>query len=242
MDVHHHPDLHHKKKNFKEYFLEFLMIFLAVTLGFFAENIREHSDENSRARGLIASLLVDLQKDTATINWLSEFRSTQRKLRLDSFYQFLNVSPGKVDRKRYYQFLREMQEFYTFSQSNGTINQLKNAGYLRYFSDEELLKRISEYEFFVQDFKNDETMEFHLHYDRLVELIKGNSDNESMYQFYVKKVVPEGSGIKPFSPEVLQTMKALMIEVMWYNNSQMPMQNERVKNKSIAFMEYLHTK
>jgi hypothetical protein len=42
MEVHHHPDVHHKKKNFKEYFLEFLMIFLAVTLGFFAENIREH--------------------------------------------------------------------------------------------------------------------------------------------------------------------------------------------------------
>jgi hypothetical protein len=42
MDVHHHPDLHHKKKNFKEYFLEFLMIFLAVTLGFIGSirNIR----------------------------------------------------------------------------------------------------------------------------------------------------------------------------------------------------------
>ncbi len=31
MEVYHHPDLHHKKKNFKEYFFEFLMIFLAVT-------------------------------------------------------------------------------------------------------------------------------------------------------------------------------------------------------------------
>jgi hypothetical protein len=37
MDVHHHPDLHHKKKNFKEYFLAFIMIFLAVTIGFIAE-------------------------------------------------------------------------------------------------------------------------------------------------------------------------------------------------------------
>ena len=41
MEVHHHPNV--EKKNFKEYFLEFLMIFLAVTLGFFAENIRENS-------------------------------------------------------------------------------------------------------------------------------------------------------------------------------------------------------
>jgi uncharacterized membrane protein len=39
MEVHHHP--HVVKKNFREYFLEFLMIFLAVTLGFFAENLRE---------------------------------------------------------------------------------------------------------------------------------------------------------------------------------------------------------
>src|SRR5215471_5281072 len=43
MEVHHHP--HVEKKRFKEYFLEFLMIFLAVTLGFFAENIREHFAE-----------------------------------------------------------------------------------------------------------------------------------------------------------------------------------------------------
>jgi hypothetical protein len=28
MEVHYHSDLHHQKKNFKEYFLEFLMIFL----------------------------------------------------------------------------------------------------------------------------------------------------------------------------------------------------------------------
>ena len=40
MEVHHHPDLHHKPKKWKEYFLEFLMIFLAVTMGFIAENIR----------------------------------------------------------------------------------------------------------------------------------------------------------------------------------------------------------
>jgi len=38
MEVH-HP--HVEKKRFKEYFLEFIMIFLAVTMGFFAETIRE---------------------------------------------------------------------------------------------------------------------------------------------------------------------------------------------------------
>jgi len=50
MEVHHHPDLHHKKKNFKEYFLEFLMIFLAVTLGFFSESILEHLGEKAKGK------------------------------------------------------------------------------------------------------------------------------------------------------------------------------------------------
>jgi hypothetical protein len=34
MEVHHHPDLHHEKKPWKEYLLEGLMIFLAVTRAF----------------------------------------------------------------------------------------------------------------------------------------------------------------------------------------------------------------
>jgi hypothetical protein len=36
MEVHHPPDLHYDKRRFREYLLEFEMIFLAVTLGFFA--------------------------------------------------------------------------------------------------------------------------------------------------------------------------------------------------------------
>ena len=63
MEVHHHPDVHHQKKNFKEYFLEFLMIFLAVTMGFFAESIREHIVDKDREKKYISSFLADLQND-----------------------------------------------------------------------------------------------------------------------------------------------------------------------------------
>jgi len=39
MEVHHHPELHHKHKPWKEYLLEGLMIFIAVMMGFIAEKI-----------------------------------------------------------------------------------------------------------------------------------------------------------------------------------------------------------
>ncbi len=42
MEVHHPPQLEHKSKPWKQYLLERLMIFIAVMLGFIAENIREN--------------------------------------------------------------------------------------------------------------------------------------------------------------------------------------------------------
>ena len=41
MEVHHHPQI--EKKGFKEYFLEFLMVFLAATLGFFNASAQSDS-------------------------------------------------------------------------------------------------------------------------------------------------------------------------------------------------------
>src|SRR4051794_4635758 len=68
MEVHHHPDVHHKRKKFREYLLEFLMIFLAVTLGFFAENIRENYVEYKSAREYASLLIEDLATDTVELN------------------------------------------------------------------------------------------------------------------------------------------------------------------------------
>ena len=245
MEVHHHthPDSHrdHEQKNWKSYFWEFLMLFLAVTLGFFVENKREHYIEDKRAGHLVTSLIKDLQKDTALLNWLDVFRLQKRKNRLDSFYTILNMPPEKIDKKIFYPLFYNICEWYPFISSTGTINQLKNAGYLRYFSDNQLLEFISDYEFLVQDFKNDETMEFHLHYDKLVQLVKQNTDNSDMYTFYINDSLPAGSGIKPFDPQTLNTLKAYTVEQMWYNKTQMIKQNNRVKSKAIDFINYLQS-
>ena len=65
MEVHHHS---HKPKNWKEYITEFIMLFAAVTLGFFAENIREHQViENHKVQNLTA-MITDLQQDSVEID------------------------------------------------------------------------------------------------------------------------------------------------------------------------------
>jgi hypothetical protein len=74
MEVHHHS--HHPKK-WKEYITEFLMLFAAVTLGFLAENKREHYVEGLKEVQYMKSLMEDLAKDKADLNESLKFTKTQ---------------------------------------------------------------------------------------------------------------------------------------------------------------------
>ncbi|HTK22560.1 MAG TPA: hypothetical protein VL442_23740 [Mucilaginibacter sp.] len=71
MEVHHHPEV--EKKGFKEYLLEGLMIFLAVMMGFIAENIRENISEHKRAAEFARSYYGDIKKDTALLHQALRF-------------------------------------------------------------------------------------------------------------------------------------------------------------------------
>jgi hypothetical protein len=66
MEVHqpHHPT--HKKK-WSEYIIEFVMLFAAVTLGFFAENVREHQIIEHKTDLNLQSIILDLKKDSLLI-------------------------------------------------------------------------------------------------------------------------------------------------------------------------------
>ena len=82
MEVHHHPVPHKagEKKNFKEYLLEGLMIFIAVTMGFFAETIRESLVEKNQARSYIGSLDKDISNDVQVLPKLIQYQTLQIKL------------------------------------------------------------------------------------------------------------------------------------------------------------------
>ncbi len=50
MELHDHPDLHHKRKNVGGYFLECFMICLAFTMRFLAETLSEHVGDQSNEK------------------------------------------------------------------------------------------------------------------------------------------------------------------------------------------------
>ncbi len=64
--------LREASKSFKEYFFEFVMVFLAVTLGFFAENLRENHTERDEERQYAQSFCDDLASDQEELPELLE--------------------------------------------------------------------------------------------------------------------------------------------------------------------------
>src|SRR5947209_4017888 len=102
MEIHHNTRTTHKKKLFKEYFLEFLMIFLAVSLGFLAENLREYITSRTKEKEYIRGFIRNIQDDTANLKHVIYFDSIQ-VAGIDSFLQ-LNHADMKLDsnRKKFY--------------------------------------------------------------------------------------------------------------------------------------------
>ncbi|KAA9041155.1 hypothetical protein FW778_03710 [Ginsengibacter hankyongi] len=143
MEVHHHP--HVEKKNFKEYFLEFLMIFLAVTMGFFAEQMRESVADHNREKEFMKSMLEDLKTDTAKINSFS-MQANVALTQMDSLIHLMQSRDrAKYGRTMYYFGRTITTKLRRFELNERTYEEMKNSGSLRLIRDGALSDSVSKY-------------------------------------------------------------------------------------------------
>ena len=149
MEVHHHahdPAIPHHKKNWKSYFWEFLMLFLAVFCGFLAEYQLEHVIERDREKQYMKSLVRDLKKDTAFLNSAISKKLSRIKI-IDSVFLFFENKPLPNEIPGY--VILQMKNT-TFDQmierNNSTIEQMKNSGNLRLIRKQNIGNSLAEYD------------------------------------------------------------------------------------------------
>jgi len=142
MEVHHHS--HHPKK-WNEYITEFLMLFAAVTLGFFVENYREHYVEKMREGQFILDIRKDIIFDSVQLSKLDR----QNKLRR-SYYDSLLVIYKKGNWVNEIPSLLKYNSVLsgkiTWEPRQETYKQLISTGSLRFFSDRKFVEELKEYE------------------------------------------------------------------------------------------------
>ena len=155
MEVHHHP--HAEGKRLKHYFLEFLMIFLAVTLGFIAENIREHIVEHKTSEILAASMLGDIKKDTASLHQ-SIVWSNKKLEAVDSILFMIHKPRTTWNDTNFYKNMAIIFSSFPFASTDGTYTQMKYSGTLRYF-EQALVNLMNAYDVQLKNTKYREDVE-----------------------------------------------------------------------------------
>jgi hypothetical protein len=123
------------------------MLFLAVFLGFIAENIREHQVEKERGREYVKSFQEDLCKDTAILR-LNVERLKRISIAGDSLIKIIQQNRIQLpeDLKKLYDYnLTSLAGFTSTGLTDRTSVQLKNSGGMRLITGKKIIDAIIDY-------------------------------------------------------------------------------------------------
>ncbi len=153
MEVHHHPDLHHKPKPWKEYLLEYLMIFLAVMTGFFAESYREHLSERSKEHEYMVNIKKDLVKEAKNLDlWIPSTFVRVRKF--DTLISYIQTNGPVANGSNMYYLARISTRNAVFEPSDNTILEMKSSGNLRLIRHREIINNLMDMERLLEQYRN----------------------------------------------------------------------------------------
>lgn len=186
-----------KKKNWKSYFKEFFMLFLAVFCGFLAENYRESLSAKKIEKEYILSLIEDLKTDTTNLSLYITFRK-EKSVLMDSLAEMMLSSQRNLYGNQIYFLARQVFNEQAFFYSDGTIQQLKNAGNLRLLRKRNVVNAL-------------------LTYEKKVKVLEGWDENDNR----TKSTFRELGGKVFNSSELNKTMDSEMKFVMPTDNPQL---------------------
>jgi len=176
MEVHAHS--HTARKKWTHYFWEFLMLFLAVSLGFYAENTREVILHKKEVKTQLSSMLSDLQSDISLFDSVTT-RNSHGAQMADSLVELLHSDIANTT-EIYFAARTVTANVGYYYVNSKSFDQLKAAGLLRYIKNKDLLDSIGTYYASVQWLDNQ------LNFLRLKldEIARGNNRVFDSYVFH----------------------------------------------------------
>ena len=137
---------HKGKKRLKEYLREGLMIFVAVLMGFLAENVREEVWNRQKEKQFMRSYVQNLKQDSIMLE--QHISDNNHKVSyLDSLLSFSRKDLAILSNRVafYYYCIPTIGYYSEFSDNDATFLQLTNSGGLRLIKKDHVADSISEY-------------------------------------------------------------------------------------------------
>ena len=125
-------------------FWEFLMLFIAITLGFFVENYRGVLVDRQKEKEIIASFINDLETDIKELDIVIQRRET-REVRIDSIIYILNNGLQDDYGKDLYYYARYLPRPAVFWANNTTNEELKYSGNFILIKNQKIIDTLLEY-------------------------------------------------------------------------------------------------
>jgi len=199
------------------------MLFAAVTLGFFAENIREFYGEREMEEKFIEVVIEDIDTD---INSLKGIIKSQEKRILyeDSLiYLLAKRDFSNMNNLYYYARVTSLRNF--FQPSINGFQQLKNAGGLKMIEQHDVIKKIQHYENEIQKLVEIQTISdglLNVYRDKMATMFDGRVFKEmfvnpNALDIYQKFQKPSGNPTLIESSE--KDLNELLIRAIYINTN-----------------------
>ena len=136
-------------KNLIKYLSDFLMVFLAISLGFLADNLRENYSIKRDLSKNYQSLVNDLKQDSINMSLIlsrDESKNFESLVKLnDLVYNFHKKNIDWVQMKKEIKTLEMLPAYGTLFMDNSTFKNMQSSGLLSSIDNEELKNELSYY-------------------------------------------------------------------------------------------------
>ena len=198
-------------------FWEFLMLFIAITLGFFVENYRESLSDKEQEKEIIVSFINDIEEDIKELDIVIERREI-RETRIDSILYILNNDLQDNFGRNLYYYARYLPRPFVFWANNTTNEELKYSGNFILIKNQKIIDVLLEY---------DDNYVF-------IDFIRQREE------YLVRRLFDQINVI--FDPKVFDEMNVYYIEFVYPSgNPKINSKNREVINNFLSNLHYVKT-
>lgn len=228
----------------KKYVFEFVMLFLAVFLGFVAENARENFAEKQQARELAKSFYEELKSDSIAV--ASKIQGRLKKEHaieyMVSFFRDSSLTSSSKALSTNFIWAITVRTPIIFTPRTVVLEQLKSSGSLRYFKNKELRNLIGDLSVAIDYIKTRQEYENSIFYTHIEPIMTTHMDFNFQSQLFKGEQIfdrlaayESGSEYIPFhlsQPEKLDRQK--LVNALGYYHT-----NGLKSTRLIPFQRYV---
>jgi hypothetical protein len=173
-------------RRWTKYIFEFLMIFLAVFLGFLADNFRDEYLEKQEANKLAKSFYEELRSDSIVIASRIDGR-IRKEQAIDYMVSFLKDSSLSAESKSLsinFLWATTVRTPIIFKSRTVVLEQLKSSGSVRYFKSDYLQKLIGDLSVVIDYINERQALEASVYKEYIEPIVLNHMDFDFQYKLF----------------------------------------------------------